>query len=145
MGRTKEKRSQSTTTTAAVADAMGTKIGTTVSESSSKRSTIPSPSSIFRSSSFKLPQVLRFPILVILSFSLSASLYSFAADATEYELASVSRRINDSWRVGGLLFWKICELGIGWYRDYDGEISFCHRAAKIYCCEHGCDFHRNCT
>ena len=121
MGRTREKRSQSTTV--AAADVLNAKTGATSTEKpSSKRSILPSISSSSSSSAVKLPQALRFPILVILSFSLSASLYSFAADATGYELAGVSRRINDSWQVGGLLFWKVCELAIGWYRDYDGEL-----------------------
>ena len=133
MGRTRDKRSQSTTAAAASAaagEASTTRTGAMGTEnpaaSSSKRSLIPSISSSSSSSSkstssLKLPQALRFPILVILSFSLSATAYSFAADATGYELAGVSRRINDSWRVGGFLFWKVCELAIGWYRDYDGE------------------------
>ena len=134
MGRTRDKRSQSTTAAAASAaagEASTTRTGAMGTEnpaasSPSKRSLIPSissssSSSLKSTSSLKLPQTLRFPILVILSFSLSATAYSFAADATGYELAGVSRRINDSWRVGGFLFWKVCELAIGWYRDYDGE------------------------
>lgn len=54
----------------------------------------------------KLPAPLRFPLLVILSLSLSSLLYSFAAEYTAGELASVSRSLNEWWEVGALVGWK---------------------------------------
>jgi hypothetical protein len=54
----------------------------------------------------KLPRPLRFPLLVILSLSLSSLLYSFAAQYTAGELAAVSRSLNEWWEVGVLTAWR---------------------------------------
>lgn len=54
----------------------------------------------------KLPTPLRFPLLVVLSLSLSSLLYSFSAEFTMGELASVSRSLNEWWEVGLLVGWK---------------------------------------
>ncbi|KAG4432594.1 hypothetical protein IFR05_011919 [Cadophora sp. M221] len=68
----------------------------------------------------KIPAVLRFPLVVTLSLTLSALLYSFAADYTSGDLARVSRTL-DQWRqVGVLVGWRTFELGLGWFGNYDG-------------------------
>jgi hypothetical protein len=54
----------------------------------------------------KLPAPVRFPLLVILSLSISSLLYSFVAEYTAGELASVSRSLNEWWEVGVLVGWK---------------------------------------
>lgn len=53
-----------------------------------------------------LPAPLRFPLLVVLSLSLSAVLYSLAATFTAGELSSVSRRLEEWWEVAALVGWK---------------------------------------
>lgn len=82
---------------------------------------IPRSPSVAPSSS--LPGSLRFPLLVILSLTLSASLYTFAADFSVGELAGISRSLNEWWEVVGLLGWRTTELGIGWWGEYDGQHS----------------------
>lgn len=87
----------------------------------SARSEFPgAPSAPVRSS--KLPRILRFPLLVTLSLTLSSLLYSFSSQLlkTEGELASVSRRLDQWWEVGALLGWRTFELALGWWGGYDG-------------------------
>ena len=85
----------------------------------------------------KLPAFLRFPLLVLLSLTISTLLYSFVAEYTEGDLARVSRSL-DQWHEVGVLvgwrtfvgldiqFWALAneecrfELGLGWFGDYDG-------------------------
>ncbi|EPE36762.1 hypothetical protein GLAREA_08925 [Glarea lozoyensis ATCC 20868] len=68
----------------------------------------------------KLPTPLRFPLLVVLSLSLSSFLYSLAAPVIEGDLASVSRRLEGWGEVLGLAGWKAGELGLGWWGGFDG-------------------------
>jgi hypothetical protein len=58
----------------------------------------------------KLPAPIRFPLVVILSLSLSSLLHSFAAEYTAGDLASISRSLNEWWEVGGLVAWKTCVI-----------------------------------
>ncbi|MCJ1255372.1 hypothetical protein MMC24_003188 [Lignoscripta atroalba] len=67
----------------------------------------------------KLPAPLRFPLVVILSLTLSALLYSFTSEFTAGDLSSVSRSLNEWWQVSGLVGWKATELAIGWWGEYD--------------------------
>ncbi|KAE9379167.1 hypothetical protein N431DRAFT_499806 [Stipitochalara longipes BDJ] len=67
----------------------------------------------------KIPPPLRFPLVLLLSLTLSSMLYSFTSSQTA-DLASVSRRLDQWWQVGSLLGWRTFELGLGWYGDYDG-------------------------
>jgi hypothetical protein len=54
----------------------------------------------------KLPAFLRFPLLVLLSLTLSSLLYSFVAEYTEGDLASVSRTLQRWEDVGALVGWR---------------------------------------
>jgi len=72
----------------------------------------PAPSSGF-------PAQLRFPVLVILSMTLSSVLYSVASPFTSGDLATVSRSHDEWWEVAGLLGWKAAQLAVGWYGGYD--------------------------
>jgi hypothetical protein len=54
----------------------------------------------------KLPRLIQFPLVVILSLSSSALLYSLSAEYTAGELAAVSRSLNEWWEVGALVGWK---------------------------------------
>ena len=54
----------------------------------------------------RLPRPLRFPLLVLLSLSLSSLLYSLTAGYTAGELASVSRSLDQWWEVGALVGWR---------------------------------------
>lgn len=68
----------------------------------------------------KLPTAMRFPLLVLLSLSLSALLYSVSSELMVGDLSSVSRSLNEWWQVGGLLGCKTLELAVGWWGEFDG-------------------------
>ncbi|KUJ20958.1 uncharacterized protein LY89DRAFT_638684 [Mollisia scopiformis] len=70
--------------------------------------------------SSKIPSLLRFPLVVVISTVLSAFLYSFTADYTAADLAGVSRRLDSWWEVGTLVAFRTFELGLGWFGNYDG-------------------------
>jgi len=69
----------------------------------------------------KLPAELRFPLVLALNLSLSALLYSFASEFTAGDLSSVSRSINTWWEIGTLVAFRVVELAVGWWGEYDGE------------------------
>lgn len=68
----------------------------------------------------KIPNILRFPTLVITSMVVSSVLYSVASQYGTGDLATVMQRRDEWWQIAGLLAWKAAELGIGWWGEYDG-------------------------
>lgn len=54
----------------------------------------------------KLPALLRFPLVVLLSLTSSSLLYSFASEYTSEDLANVSRTLDKWWEVGALVGWR---------------------------------------
>lgn len=74
-------------------------------------------------STSRLPNYLRFPLLVTLSLTASSLSYSLASEYIAGDFASVSRRLNNPWEVLGLLAWRASELAVGWYCGYDGGSS----------------------
>lgn len=56
--------------------------------------------------SSKLPQAIRFPLLVTLSMVLSSLLYSLAAEYIAEDLARVSRDLGEWLEVGALVGWR---------------------------------------
>jgi len=58
-------------------------------------------------------------VALVLSLGLSAGLYSFVPDVAGYELATVSRSLNEPWQIGGLLAWKMAEIAIAWSAGLD--------------------------
>lgn len=71
----------------------------------------------------RFPVAVRFPLVVLLTFILSAALNSVAAEFTGPELAAVSRNLTEGWQVGGLVGLKLAELVVAWYICYDCEYS----------------------
>ncbi|KAL9111915.1 MAG: hypothetical protein Q9227_003765 [Pyrenula ochraceoflavens] len=71
-----------------------------------------------RSSSYKLPNAVRFPLAVLISYSLSVFLFSIP-DLAIGDLAAVSKG-EASWpETLGLLAWKTLELAICWVGGFD--------------------------
>lgn len=54
----------------------------------------------------KLPPLLRFPLLVALSLTLSSVSYTLSARYMAGELAGVSRRLDQWWEVAALVGWR---------------------------------------
>lgn len=63
--------------------------------------------------------LLKFPLVAILSFSISSLGYSFLNEFTRGELATVMSTVDtsrDMWIMAG---WRMTELGIGWVANFD--------------------------
>jgi hypothetical protein len=55
----------------------------------------------------RLPPPLRFPLLVVLSLTLSSLSYTLAGRYTVGELAVVSRKLDQWWEVAALVGWRM--------------------------------------
>ncbi|RYP63459.1 hypothetical protein DL771_009252 [Monosporascus sp. 5C6A] len=76
----------------------------------------PKPSA---ASSSKLPAPLQFPLVVTLSLSLCALGYAIAYSYTDAVIAAFERPL-ETWIEVGLVFgWRILELALGWFGNYD--------------------------
>ena len=84
--------------------------------SSKPPATIPAASP---ASNSKLPPQVRFPLLVVLSLTISSLLYSLVSPFTSGDLATVSRSRDNWWEIAALLGWKGTQLAIGWYGGFD--------------------------
>ena len=80
----------------------------------------------------KLPPQVRFPLLVVLSLTISSSLYSLVSPFTSGDLATVSRS-RDNWlEIVGFLSWKATQLAIGWYGGFDStNLAFSNGNARL--------------
>ncbi|KAI5859382.1 hypothetical protein GGS23DRAFT_324906 [Durotheca rogersii] len=68
----------------------------------------------------KLPTPVQFPLVAILSLSLSALGHSLAWPYTKGALGAYSRVLETWTEVGLVTGWKLFELALGWFGDYDG-------------------------
>lgn len=66
-----------------------------------------------------LPSLLRFPLVAILSFSISSLGYSFVNEFTRGELATVMRTLDTPHEVYIMTAWRLTELALGWFADFD--------------------------
>lgn len=80
-------------------------------------------SNLATSQNSRLPGWIGFPLAALLSFGLSAGLYSFVPDFTGYELATVSRSLNEPWQIAGLLLWKFTAIAVIWTAGLDCKSS----------------------
>jgi hypothetical protein len=70
--------------------------------------------------SSKLPPAIQFPLVAVLSLSLSALGHALTYSYTKAVLAP-NARVPETWAETGLLTgWKVAELALGWYGNYDG-------------------------
>lgn len=66
-----------------------------------------------------LPPVLQFPLVAILSFSISSLGYSFINEFTAGELATVMRTLETPRELGIMTAWRLTELALGWFANFD--------------------------
>jgi len=64
---------------------------------------------------------LRFPLAVVISLALSAVLHSNVPELAGYELATVSRTVDEPWQVLLLVGWRVFEIGVAWASGLDCE------------------------
>ena len=67
-----------------------------------------------------VPHVLQYPLVVVLSFSLSTLVYSLIAEIGTGELASISKRLESWLDAAGLLAWRAVLLAVCWFGGFDG-------------------------
>lgn len=79
----------------------------------------------------RIPSVIRFPLLVILSFALATTLHTLAAGVHGLSLATASRSLQEPWQIGTLLGWKVLELLVAWVAGYD--CTYSHILARHNC------------
>lgn len=93
---------------------------TTITKTTDSRSRalMTPPPSLPRPAS-RLPDALRFPLLLIFSLTLSSLLYSCVPLSVARQLAGVSRSL-DAWTdVALLVAWRAGELGFAWWGGWD--------------------------
>lgn len=66
-----------------------------------------------------LPSVLKFPLIAVLSFSISSLGYSFINEFTRGELGTILRTLDTSRDVYVMTGWRLTELAIGWFGNFD--------------------------
>lgn len=62
--------------------------------------------------------LLRLPLVIILSLALHLAAYTLVSDWAGLELASVSRELKQDWQVAAVFAWKVIELIGIWYAGY---------------------------
>lgn len=77
-----------------------------------------SASSLHRTTT-RLPSWISFPVTVLSSLALSAGLYTLLPGVIGYELAAVSRRVEEPLAIGLLLSWKVAEIAVAWTAGLD--------------------------
>ncbi|CAN8097245.1 unnamed protein product [Discula destructiva] len=83
-----------------------------------------------------LPSVLKFPLVAILSMSVSSLGYSFINEFTWGELATIMRPLDTSRDVSVMTAWRVAELAIGWFANFDSldlaALNFLSHAPTFY-------------
>lgn len=71
-----------------------------------------------------------FPLVVLLSFSLSSLLFTIVAQVTAGDLAAISQHAESWVEISGLLGWKVVQLGVCWFGGFGGVYASVREA----CC-----------
>lgn len=67
----------------------------------------------------KLPALIQFPLVVILNTTIASLGYSLTHQSTKAVLVTHARVLDSLADVGILMGWKVFELGLGWFGNYD--------------------------
>lgn len=68
----------------------------------------------------KLPTAIQFPLVAILSLAISELGYLLSWSFTQGVLASHARLPGTGAEMGAVMGWRLFELALGWFGDYDG-------------------------
>ncbi|KAL2803060.1 hypothetical protein BJX63DRAFT_86548 [Aspergillus granulosus] len=69
----------------------------------------------------QIPSPARLILAVLASLTLSSSLFTLTSHITLGELGRVSKHLEEWWEMGGLIAWKVVEIGLAWILGYDGR------------------------
>ncbi|OTB08348.1 hypothetical protein M426DRAFT_7670 [Hypoxylon sp. CI-4A] len=126
---TREEESGETTTTSPAPSSSTTPTVVTISKiegptaSPSSLSSSLSKRDVARSSNArqsKLPQLIQFPLVALLSLSLTALGYTLTWEHTKGPLVAYARPLSTWADWGVVMGWRVFELALGWFGDYDG-------------------------
>lgn len=78
--------------------------------------------SMTRAKVSRIPAILRFPLIVLLSLTISSALHSGVKEITAGDLASVSKRVETWPEISALIGWRGVELGLAWVLGYDSKL-----------------------
>ncbi len=68
----------------------------------------------------KIPTVLRFPLVTIFSLGISLALRSFSSPFSTGDLGNVTTQRDDWVEIAGFVGWRIADLALAWWSNYDG-------------------------
>jgi hypothetical protein len=71
----------------------------------------------------KIASTGRFSLTVAASLILSTALYTVAAHFIGKEFSGVTRRLDTSWQIAGLVAWRTIELGVSWLGSYSSKLE----------------------
>lgn len=67
----------------------------------------------------RLPAALRFPLMLILTLSISAFGYSITAEPMGFETREVAPNFQEPWQVALVLGYKVASIAFVWFMNYD--------------------------
>ena len=68
----------------------------------------------------KIPTLLRFPLVTIFSLSISLALRSVSSPFSTGDLGNVTTQRDDWTEIAGFIGWRVADLALAWWSDYDG-------------------------
>lgn len=84
-----------------------------------------------------LPKFLKFPLVVLINFSITVLFNTVLVEFTGPQLYPVARDLREDWQIGVVAGWKVLELGLAWFAGFDGMLptlrllSIAHAAVQI--------------
>ncbi|KAI0408771.1 hypothetical protein F4802DRAFT_549056 [Xylaria palmicola] len=80
----------------------------------------PTTNGATRKARSKLPPQIQFPLVAVISLAISELCYSLSWSHTQGVLAKHAR-LPGTWpEIAAIMGWRLFELGLGWFGDYDG-------------------------
>lgn len=70
----------------------------------------------------RVPALIRYTFLLLISLGLSSGLFTLTAETTLHKLDPLSKNLEE-WEVGALIAWKGVELGLAWMMGLTGMDS----------------------
>lgn len=69
----------------------------------------------------KIPSVLRFPIVTLISLATSLALRTISSAFSLGDLATISTQRDEWVDVTAFVGWKVADLAVAWWLGYDGK------------------------
>lgn len=73
----------------------------------------------------KIPTVLRFPLVTVFSLGISLALRSVSSPFSTGDLGTVTTQRDDWTEIAGFVGWRVADLALAWWSNYDGMSREC--------------------